>query len=1495
MTFFKAKWRTFLTAVCCLFAICCIGGSVGVLAQTEVTASAETTYTVNSLTSTGGSESAINAYPNDGSGKPDGNDDWDSVYVLQSGSGTGMCLNGETLSNGKIKFPHDFYIELGKNAAEGDELTIDGTFSNAGRGITFIFKNCGLRYTNGAWVTFTPATKYTIGSLDLHVNSASGAASTWNYALYLKRTDGQTLPFQKWDNPFTYKSGSGLKFNGESATLKEMQSSPDGLYFKFDAVSANTLVSIGGTFYCANQNIEYTIEESYFKWTGTGWTNASAPVQYTTYKMGKLVYSSASEVGIYLNSADGKAFEKTDDTWTEKWTFLAGSGVGVTYNGTAMAMNDIKIPGNLHLGLEGKTAKKGDMLVIGGTFYNDKLAVKYVIDETVLEYNGTAWAAYVPPVSYQEYTISNLKVANTSMAGGVYVANNVLSLTMSGGAKVSDWPWFVYESGAGFKVNGEKASLTGGVANAVQDTNGGLYFQFAGVKAGDVVSIGGVFSNADLLIRYTIPETQFIWNGTAWATYVPSAKHNIGALALHANSTVGGAKGDNSVLYLQRADGGALPVEIWNHHFVLESGKGLQINGKSATMKDMQSTGDGLYITFNALNAWDKLTIGGTFTCDTQHVTYVIEESSFIWTGSGWIAAQEDYSDLIQGVAYDVVTTRDLGLNLEETISGIEKELKYTPSAKNTTGSMVFRFAYNSSNVASGAFEFRLRGSMWNGIRFLITDGRVTTFNTEKTKSVNLANNVDYVIEFGAIDTADGNRIWTYITVNGSLVASELLAKSDKAIYVDGNPEFGTFTTNCVGIYAPAGVQGTFGDPDHVLVTYITDRGTFEEYADKSSYVVAAGKSYETFIGWWSGARMYVAGEEVDLTESITLTEVSIRFTLEDGAAMRLASTSAESGIRFTSLLNLSDFNALSGYGVTVVEYGTLIMPLDFLGAKQAPNLDDFTEDEDILKIPSTKEEMVDGNVVYRGAMQSLYEGNYDRLFAGRGYITLSINGQTIHAYTPFDTDDNVRSIRFIAQKFMVDTAEYEKISNNKKEVVGKYAAVDTIQLTNYDTYKDYNVLNVMAWYYPELDPSNSYVNATNRKIADDMRKAGIKVVYLDGMYHLDLTSFENIEKTRQIINFFWSEDLYTIAFGSNNAKNMVIDYANNEYPDFSDCEGFIGFLVWDEPQSGSFDSLADFANNFEIFYAGSNATFMVNLLPSYASIFQTEGFLGGLFGGSNTLDKEAYKEYLQNYCDTVLSQVDGEKWLSLDSYPIFANESLGDTFLFDLAMLKYYSLQADATSHIVLQSSGWTEDGHSEKNRMPTEAEMRMQAYAAMAFGIDSMSWWSYSNMRGDNQQNPTDSDEYYNRFANVNNELDSIGHIYKAFEWKGVILGMGSYTWKDDYQAYKTVKGQIGDYELTASDTKHLASVKTNKSKLNYLMGVMEDMNGNEGYVLCNYNNHADSDTQTITLTFDSNVTEVVIYRGGVAQTFTVTNKTIGISLAEGEGVIVLPSKLN
>ena len=1079
-------------------------------------------------------------------------------------------------------------------------------------------------------------------------------------------------------------------------------------------------------------------------------------------------------------------------SWDAPFSYISGNGI--TVNGTMINMvNSVKSPGSREFYANlGQTVSQGAMLKIGGVLRCEAFEMDYVIEDSLFVWNGSAWLPYV---DYKTHNITSINVASTSMTGGDYCQNYRLSLSMEGGASVSDWPWFVYESGAGLKVNGESAALTGGIPNAVQDTNGGLYFQFDGVNVGDVVSISGTFINAELALRYVIPETKFVWTGSTWRTHY-------------------------------------------------------------------------------------------------------------------------DENEL---AIYDVVTLVDIQLDETVVLEGVfdKSQSRYTASAENTTGSVAFRFGFNSVNTKNGEMAIRLRGGDWFGFYFQIIDGIIKD-NMGAGLSANLESNVDYIVEIGAIDLGDGSGIWLYIKLNDKFVTSNTLAKTD---------ENRAWSNSWVSLYST--MNATLTDPNYISITYAASCGSAVEYVKNySEYTISniKAKTYYTFIGWTYEDMLYRTGNTLEVgKDNVVLEALEIDFRVQDGAAIRIAGDVDSSGIRFTTIIKEEQFDELWDYGIVDISYGTLIIPYDYLGAGQAPNLSTFTPDVDILQIQSMYAEAnEDGYIIYRGAMKKLYTENYERLFAGRGYMQITLeSGEEFFVYTPFDKQDNVRSIRQVAQAFQVDMSEpqgedeirYGTLSDEKKAIVDVYAAVDAIDLMDYASYAANNFLNVIAWNYPKLDESNNYNNKPNEDIATQMKNTGIRVVNLTGKNLLTFDSKENIEKTRQIIKFFWSQGLQTVAFAANNFENTNVDFTEIGTPDFSDCEGFIGFLHWDEP-TGDDDimaKLADLAIQFNNVYAGTDVTYMNNLLPAYSPIFQTES--SGWFGSSTTLDKAAYKAYVKEYCTEVLSQVQGQKWLSVDSYPINADYSLHDTFLFDLGVIKYYAMQYDAHAHVALQSSGFTntETGDDTKSRIPTEAEMRMQAYAAMAFGMDSISWFTYSPSGSsseqfytfvDNEGNITNQTAY-DAFTNVNKELAAIGAVYSAFDWKGVILGVGKnnspvLSKDSDYNAFAAVSGQIGDYELNVGDTKHLSSVATNKKDWNYLMSVMQDANGNEGYVLCNYNSHEENRAQTITITFNKNVTEVLIYGknwlvNGKPTAVSVSNQKLTVNLETGEGVIILPSQLS
>ena len=1439
-------------------------------------------YRITKINGAGGcTSSTIYAYPLI-ENKPE-IADWNNGFSFREGSGEGFMFNGDLVTGWELKQPGDFYMVLGREAVEGDVVTLDGIFYNSTLGAQIEFDESSLQYDGKTWIQYKEVniapTK--IGKVKIGANSGAGA-------VYFDKASGAAFEVTDgtWAEKLTYKLGSGVgvRINGEQIVMDDIKI-PNNIYVNLKTTAKEgDILSIGGEFYNESLNINYAIEESHFLWNGSAWEKY---VKYTTYNVGKVkIGANSKATAVYFDKVSGAAFEATDGTWTEKLTYE--SGTGVTLNGTQINMGDIKIPNNLYVGL-GATAQTGDVLVIGGTFYNENLAVKYVIEDSKFVWNGSAWVDLV----YTTHEIGALNLhTNSQPWGGAGNVSNQLYLARADGKALPVLSWdvlFEIETAGTFKINGVAKT-----PKEIKSTDAGFFWNFDALSEGDIVTINGTVTCDDAAARYVITESQFLWNGSAWEKYVPPVEYttyNVGKVKIGNGSGAG-------AVYFDKASGAAFEATdgTWTEKLTYESGMGVTLNGTQISMNDIKIPNN-LYVGLGkTAKTGDVLVIGGTFYNEKLAVKYVIEDSQFVWNGSDWyvyFAEKElEYAD--------TVTILDLGLGTDLGLSGTTDKYvtsTYIPSDKNDTGSIKFRFGYQSTNLAQGEVAIRLRGADWAGYQFKLHSGGIEGV-TPAMPAIKLNNNQYYLIEIGAIDMTDGENVWIYVKIDGVMYFSTTVDKSteitEKSQNDAGFATYADYDNPNVSLYFGNVAQSTISDPDHVSVGYTTSAGTYVDYAlVNGTYKLSKAKGNDVFLGWVDAeGNLYNAGQEITVTGSMEFTALTIEFFMEDGAAIRLSTTADESGIRFTSYINTEQLNALAGYGITNISYGTLILPYDYLDTNVKPNLDTFIVGETIIKIESTYQEEEGDYLVYRGAMRKLYTSNYERLFAGRGYMTLTFaDGTTKTVYTNFDYEDNVRSVRYIAQRFQEDVEKYNDLDTKKKDVVDVYAAKDGISLMQYEQYKKNTFLNVVAWYYPELDPTNAYMNEDNDAIAQKMKDTGVKAVYLDGNYHLDLDTHVNIEKTRQIIKFFWSHGLYTIAFGSNASVNGVIDYSAKSFPDFSDCEGFIGFLVWDEPGLDKMETLANFAKNFEIVYAGTGVTYMTNLLPSYASAFNEEA--NWWESSLATLKVDEYKAYLEEYCTTVLSQVSGERWLSLDSYPIKADKSLKENFLFDLAMLKYYSLQYDAHAHAVLQGSGWIEDSD-EMNRMPTEAELRMQAYAAMAFGVDSISWWSYSDKRGDNQQNPTDNDDYYTYFKNVNNELAAIGHIYSAFDWKGIILGVGSWSEKDAVNLVK--KNLDSKYLLAASNTKNLSSVATNKTNLSYLVGVMQDMNGNEGYVLCNYNNHDGDRAQTITLTFKTNVTDVIIYRKGTNenQTETVSNKTLKITLETGEGVIVLPSKL-
>ncbi|MBQ8429898.1 MAG: hypothetical protein IJX30_07385, partial [Clostridia bacterium] len=909
-------------------------------------------------------------------------DSWEAPFSYVSGNG--ITVNGTMISmENSVKSPSgDFYVALGQTVSTGAILKIGGVLRCEAFTTDYVIEDCSFQWNGSAWVDYVDVkyTEYNVGTLTVNSNSAPGAGTAVNTSLYLIKQNGSTV--DDWTH-YTYVSGAGFKVNGETATLNAIQNVGSGLYLAFEGVSEGDVISIEGTYVCETTAIRYVIPESKFIWTGSGWETY---IEYTEYNVGTLTVNSNSVPGagtavnnsLYLIKQNGS----TVDDWTH-YTYVSGAGFKV--NGETATLNAIQNVGSgLYLAFEG--VSEGDVISIEGTYVCDTTAIRYVIPESKFIWTGSGWEIYV------EYTVHNLgtlELHNNSAGCGA----NVLYLQKAGGTAlpVLDWDHvFTYESGDGWKVNGVASAVT-----TFKSTPDGLYLDFEAVPANAVVSISGTYVYTQAPVKYVIDESKFVWTGSAWEKYVEYTEYNVSNLTVHANSTT------NTNLWISMTGGATVSDWPW---FKYASGAGFKVNGETASLTGgianaIQDFGGGLYLTFAAVEKGDIVSIGGTFTNADLAIKYIIPESQFVWTGSGWNKC--DYYTDSQLAAYDVVTLVDLGLGVEKIVEGVYdgSQNTYTASAENTTGSVKFRFQVNSVDTANGTTAIRLRGSEWSGVRFEITEGVIRTWNeTANSQRLPLSNNTNYVIELGAIDVLNSDYIWAYIKIDGLVMASEMLLKTE--ISDTDGAEYGTYNTNAVSLYVNT-TNITFTDPDHVSVTYTASCGSSVEYAEKNSnYTVSSvvAKTYNTFIGWVYNDALYTADDTLQLAgENITLTALEIEFCLEEGAAIRVAGTADESGIRFTTLLKETDLNTLKGYiGEGSVSYGTLIIAYDYLVAGQEPNLKDFTPGENIIKLPTTYSEVnADGFIVYRGAMQKLYEENHGRLFAGRGYIEITVNDKT--------------------------------------------------------------------------------------------------------------------------------------------------------------------------------------------------------------------------------------------------------------------------------------------------------------------------------------------------------------------------------------------------------------------------------------------------------------------------------------------------------------------
>lgn len=298
------------------------------------------------------------------------------------------------------------------------------------------------------------------------------------------------------------------------------------------------------------------------------------------------------------------------------------------------------------------------------------------------------------------------------------------------------------------------------------------------------------------------------------------------------------------------------------------------------------------------------------------------------------------------------------------------------------------------------------------------------------------------------------------------------------------------------------------------------------------------------------------------------------------------------------------------------------------------------------------------------------------------------------------------------------------------------------------------------------------------------------------------------------------------------------------------------------------------------------------------------------------------YEEYLEahiNSINTHYKNTTTKNWLSADDYPLYV-DSAGNKFLKEewlecmayLAVFKRDKTEMNLQTNFFLQSTPFESNRQFMRDRTPTYNDLRLQLYTLMAFGYDSLSFFTYGTppAEGDFNQtqlglvdregNPT---ETYTNSKKVIKEIKTFANTYMHFNdgWVGAHTIIGSNNTANSRIDFNNLN-RIGN----GTATKRMNSAKPNntwfrQNGISYatatedtVIGCMNDTWGNPGLMVVNYNDTSKNKSNTVDVQFSAaKYNKAWVYIDGVQNEVQLTNGKLTLQLDVGEGVFVIPIK--
>lgn len=328
------------------------------------------------------------------------------------------------------------------------------------------------------------------------------------------------------------------------------------------------------------------------------------------------------------------------------------------------------------------------------------------------------------------------------------------------------------------------------------------------------------------------------------------------------------------------------------------------------------------------------------------------------------------------------------------------------------------------------------------------------------------------------------------------------------------------------------------------------------------------------------------------------------------------------------------------------------------------------------------------------------------------------------------------------------------------------------------------------------------------------------------------------------------------------------------------------GYYIVDEPSytyvgwygSSPLDKLPKLVDWYNAH--GGDSFFHINLLQDYGMWI--------VHGKQNTPN---YENYLDDYIETVLKKVKGEKSLSTDHYPMAKFE--GENYIKETAIRDYFRI-AERTKKLIAEGhdvrTGFcvqlTSDTGLRMREMECSDDITFQTNLAVCFGAKLLEYYLYVG-RGtgiiSDKETQLVYTPIYDWVKRANNRIQYLGNYYLKYEWNGSKVYKGSeYHDAHNGEAFELVKDKVAcDFAL----------VKGFESTAD---AIVSEFTCDDGYAYfaLNYTEPTKAVDNVVTFEF-KDVDKVLLVKEGVQSTVPVCDGRVSVMLSAGEGVFVIPTK--